>query len=207
MEILAQPVVVGNEAMEVPGLEAMITKAFRNHPDADVLLPLALLEVSTDESHRASLGALQEDPTAFREYAFRMVSALDDRFGLSPPPARDGSRWWVPSDVDSVDVQPSTQHDGSLPSDGVGSVTSVIATALAEQDAENAASSSPVPNGSEMRKAYLQLARHYHPDKGGDHEMFVALRSAYELLQDPSEPGSSTKAHPSFDTEAEKEVE
>merc|ERR1712070_426090 len=35
---------------------------------------------------------------------------------------------------------------------------------------------------AEVRKAYLQLAKHYHPDKGGDQEMFVTLQSAYDLL-------------------------
>merc|ERR1712151_70330 len=35
---------------------------------------------------------------------------------------------------------------------------------------------------AEVRKAYLQLAKHYHPDKGGDQDFFVTLQSAYECL-------------------------
>merc|ERR1711879_1128468 len=35
---------------------------------------------------------------------------------------------------------------------------------------------------TDVRKAYLQLAKHYHPDKGGDQEMFVTLHAAYDIL-------------------------
>ena len=40
-------------------------------------------------------------------------------------------------------------------------------------------------NPTEIRKAYLKLARIHHPDKGGDAEIFKLIRSSYEILIDP----------------------
>ncbi|MCR8921463.1 DnaJ domain-containing protein [Dasania sp. GY-MA-18] len=34
----------------------------------------------------------------------------------------------------------------------------------------------------EVKLAYRRLAKQYHPDHGGDHEQFIALRSAFEVL-------------------------
>ena len=35
----------------------------------------------------------------------------------------------------------------------------------------------------EITRSYRQLASRHHPDKGGDEEMFVNIRQAYELLR------------------------
>ncbi|MGK0441307.1 MAG: DnaJ-domain-containing protein 1 [Pseudohongiellaceae bacterium] len=36
---------------------------------------------------------------------------------------------------------------------------------------------------SVVKAAYRRLAKQHHPDHGGDHEKFVELRAAYEILQ------------------------
>ena len=37
-------------------------------------------------------------------------------------------------------------------------------------------------NQNEIKKAYFQLARVHHPDKGGDSETFKEIQRAYEVL-------------------------
>jgi molecular chaperone DnaJ len=37
----------------------------------------------------------------------------------------------------------------------------------------------------EIKKAFRQLAKKYHPDKGGDPEKFKEIAEAYEVLSDP----------------------
>ena len=36
-----------------------------------------------------------------------------------------------------------------------------------------------------IRQRYRTLAQMYHPDKGGDEEMFKLIKLAYEILSDP----------------------
>lgn len=38
---------------------------------------------------------------------------------------------------------------------------------------------------SEIKQAYRNLAKQYHPDKGGDKEMFQKIQEAYNTLSDP----------------------
>ncbi|EFA82019.1 hypothetical protein PPL_04924 [Heterostelium album PN500] len=38
---------------------------------------------------------------------------------------------------------------------------------------------------SEIRDVYLKKSRQYHPDRGGDHQWFIQLNSAYVILSDP----------------------
>lgn len=111
-------------------IEDMISDVLVSHPDADVLIPLALLEVATEDEHRTSLAALVTEPQRFREYVFSMVSA----------------------------VAPTETSNDKCDAIGV------------------------VPH-AEVRSAYLQLAKQYHPDKGGDKDMFITLQTAYELLR------------------------
>lgn len=40
-------------------------------------------------------------------------------------------------------------------------------------------------NESEIRKAYHEKSKENHPDKGGDHEVFVKISFAYSVLSDP----------------------
>ncbi|CAK0816137.1 unnamed protein product [Prorocentrum cordatum] len=47
---------------------------------------------------------------------------------------------------------------------------------------------------ADVRKAYLQLAKHYHPDKGGDQDMFLAIHSAYEVLNRTESTASADSA-------------
>ena len=37
---------------------------------------------------------------------------------------------------------------------------------------------------SQIKKAFLKLARTHHPDKGGDPEKFKEIQKAYEILSD-----------------------
>ena len=36
---------------------------------------------------------------------------------------------------------------------------------------------------NEITRSYRELASRYHPDRGGDHEKFINVRRAYELLK------------------------
>jgi len=38
----------------------------------------------------------------------------------------------------------------------------------------------------QIRKAYKRKAHEHHPDKGGDHNEFVLIQHAYEILSDPN---------------------
>jgi DnaJ-class molecular chaperone len=37
----------------------------------------------------------------------------------------------------------------------------------------------------EIKKAYREMARQHHPDKGGDAEVFKGVQEAHEVLSDP----------------------
>lgn len=43
----------------------------------------------------------------------------------------------------------------------------------------------PTATQDEIKKAYRKLALRYHPDKGGDQELFKKLNGAYEILSNP----------------------
>mmetsp|Transcript_62942 Transcript_62942/g.187627 ORF Transcript_62942/g.187627 Transcript_62942/m.187627 type:complete len:188 (+) Transcript_62942:144-707(+) len=149
------------ESMTIRRVEGMISSMLGSHPDADVLVPLALLEVATDEKHRLALEAVVEDSRLFREYVFKMVSAV------VPPEAPDEA----PVEDDARPVSPGHRRR----------ICTQVNTRLDETSEDLCT----------LRMAYLQLAKHYHPDKGGDKDMFVTLQAAYELLRTDSQ-GSST---------------
>ena len=44
-------------------------------------------------------------------------------------------------------------------------------------------------SSQEIRKAYLNLSRTEHPDKGGSEEKFKKLQEAYEILSDDEKRG------------------
>ena len=44
-------------------------------------------------------------------------------------------------------------------------------------------------SSQEIRKAYLNLSRTEHPDKGGNEEKFKKLQEAYEILSDDEKRG------------------
>lgn len=39
---------------------------------------------------------------------------------------------------------------------------------------------------TQVRRAYLIMAKRHHPDKGGDPERFNAAKRAYDILSDPA---------------------
>mmetsp|Transcript_89147 Transcript_89147/g.260623 ORF Transcript_89147/g.260623 Transcript_89147/m.260623 type:complete len:182 (-) Transcript_89147:146-691(-) len=150
------------EGMVVRRVEGMISSLLGSHPDADVLVPLALLEVATDETHRAALEAVVDDARGFREYVYKMVSAV------VPPEA--------PEDVAVDDDAQRPVSPGHR-----RRICSQVNARLDESSEELCT----------LRMAYLQLAKHYHPDKGGDKDMFITLQSAYELLRTDSQGSSA----------------
>uniref|UniRef100_A0A7S2I296 J domain-containing protein n=1 Tax=Alexandrium andersonii TaxID=327968 RepID=A0A7S2I296_9DINO len=155
------------ESVLIRRVEGMIASMLGRHPDADVLVPLALLEVATDENHRSALEAVVDDPHCFREYVFGMVSAV------VPPEAPD-----------EVALDDEAQRPCSP-----GHRRRICNQVSARLD-ESSEELGRVPR-AEVRKAYLQLAKHYHPDKGGDKDMFVTLQTAYEMLQRTDSQGSN----------------
>ncbi len=42
----------------------------------------------------------------------------------------------------------------------------------------------PTATAAEIKRSFKTLARHHHPDRGGDERMFAMLREAYETLSD-----------------------
>ena len=44
----------------------------------------------------------------------------------------------------------------------------------------------------EIKKAYRQKALVFHPDKGGDEEIFKKITKAYEMLQNPKQINTNT---------------
>jgi hypothetical protein len=53
------------------------------------------------------------------------------------------------------------------------------------------------PDPQAVKRAYRRLARENHPDAGGDAEVFVALRAAYERLLDEPPPPAVSRGRPS----------
>eukprot|EP00408_Alexandrium_pacificum_P049919 CAMPEP_0171265552 /NCGR_PEP_ID=MMETSP0790-20130122/58183_1 /TAXON_ID=2925 /ORGANISM="Alexandrium catenella, Strain OF101" /LENGTH=184 /DNA_ID=CAMNT_0011734223 /DNA_START=77 /DNA_END=631 /DNA_ORIENTATION=+ len=151
-----------DESVMIRRVESMISSMLGSHPDADVLVPLALLEVATDEKHREALECVVDDPHGFREYVFAMVSAV------VPPEAPEE----LPLDDSKQPVSPHHRRR----------ICNQVNARLDESSEELCT----------LRMAYLQLAKHYHPDKGGDKEMFVVLQTAYEMLQRTDSQGSNT---------------
>merc|ERR1719203_216284 len=165
----------------------MITKAFGSHPDAHVLIELALMEVALNDQHRETLEDAVEEPRRFRDYAFKMVSAVvppeddedttiaDESLCPCTPAQRDRARSHIDRRLDE-----HSRLGDSVSSELSGSWRSTLATLLHEDSGRVIVEREEPPERTppaDVRKAYLQLARHYHPDKGGDHDMFITLQS------------------------------
>mmetsp|Transcript_75621 Transcript_75621/g.175327 ORF Transcript_75621/g.175327 Transcript_75621/m.175327 type:complete len:214 (-) Transcript_75621:113-754(-) len=153
------------EELEEGGVVRRVEEGIRSvlgtHPDSDVLVPLALLEVATDEKHRTALEAVVEESQCFRDYVYKMVSAVVPTEAPDEVPVDDyGQRPVTPAHRRRICSQVNSRLDES---------SEDLCT---------------------LRMAYLQLAKHYHPDKGGDQDMFVTLQAAYELLQTEDSQGS-----------------
>lgn len=178
-------------------VDRLMQGVFRGHPDADVLVPLALMEVATDDAHRRALEEAVDDPRRFRDYAYRMVSAVVPPDAPDPESAEleepDGHG---PNSLEPTSPMPPTPSRGMLYDEVSRCISESIALdqsraggALFSDDesdeplqrSDPSVIVSKIPR-TEVRKAYLQLAKHYHPDKGGDQEMFVTLQSAYDML-------------------------
>ena len=43
----------------------------------------------------------------------------------------------------------------------------------------------PTATATELKKAFYKLAAQEHPDQGGDHDLFIAIKRAYDVLKDP----------------------
>ena len=41
-------------------------------------------------------------------------------------------------------------------------------------------------DAGEIKRAYYKLSKIHHPDKGGDHLIFIQINEAYETLIDPA---------------------
>lgn len=51
----------------------------------------------------------------------------------------------------------------------------------------------------EIKKAYRKLAMQYHPDRGGDHNKFAEINSAYDTLSDPNKRKEYDNPQTQFD--------
>mmetsp|Transcript_88765 Transcript_88765/g.256000 ORF Transcript_88765/g.256000 Transcript_88765/m.256000 type:complete len:211 (+) Transcript_88765:117-749(+) len=194
-------------------VESGIYETFRQHPDADLLTSLALLEVASNDVHRETLESAVDDPERFRQYAFSMVGAVipDEDLdhsrcaegGLAPISSAQRQR--IRSSMsrrldESLRLETGAtgpEAASPLDDDALDALEHTVGSNFAEAfgifDGGPAASVAPPAEGEgevaravppkEVRKAYLDLARQYHPDKGGDNDMFLALQSAYELLR------------------------
>merc|ERR1740117_1175165 len=145
--------------------------------DADVLIPLALLEIATDDDHCSALEARVDDMRHFEDYVYMMVSAVRDSADAPDEP----SLTLCFDDIDQAPVSPRQRNKirdklntslnmEELEELGLGSSWKKVETPSAAK------------RRTDVRKDYLNLAKHYHPDKGGDKEMFITLQEAYEVL-------------------------
>lgn len=50
----------------------------------------------------------------------------------------------------------------------------------------------------EIKKAYRKLAMQHHPDRGGDHNKFAQINSAYETLSNSDKRSAYDNPHPNF---------
>lgn len=128
-------------------VERMITRIFAGHPDADLIVPLAVLEATEEEEHRVALEGLLEDPQHFRAYVYEMVN---DVASEADEPLSPAQRQRMSKKLSSLFDEAHELH----------------------------------VHHAELRSAYLQLVKQYHPDKGGDVEVFLALKEAYDVLKE-----------------------
>ena len=54
----------------------------------------------------------------------------------------------------------------------------------------------------DIKKAYRKLAMAYHPDRGGDHNKFAEINSAYDTLSDPAKRQQYDNPQPQFNYNA-----
>ena len=139
--------------------------------DAAARYPASLEAHLTQATLASDLGYLEEALNALdkaerlrgtakdsREYIHTLRADLEHRYFAAGKKRKETNRRYKPPAPEGKNIDVKTKEDLAL-------------FGLA-----------PSPSRRDLRRAYLTLALHQHPDKGGDHDSFLRIQAAYDRL-------------------------